>query len=300
MKLNTRFARLALVAAALAAAVPAAFAAQILHHVHGLAFSSDGSSLYIPSHFGLAIWRDGRWSKNPGPDHDFMGFSATRRHLYSSGHPAHGSGLVNPFGLLQSADDGKTWLKLGLEGEADFHVMAAGYDNPAVYVYNTVPNSRMQQTGIHFTLDEGMRWSRAAAQGLQGKLLALAVHPSDPKRLAAATERGLFVSKDAGGHFHRLAGGQAFGVAFDLDGRHLWWSTYSDRALLKRIELAGDKPQDVSLPRLKEDAVAYIAQNPARPSMIAVATFKRSVYLSEDGGRTWKQLADQGNAREGS
>lgn len=300
MKLNTRFARLALATAALMATVPTALAAQLLHHVHGLAFSSDGSSLYIPSHFGLAIWRDGRWSKGPGPAHDYMGFSATRRHLYSSGHPAHGTGLVNPFGLMQSADGGATWRKLGLEGEADFHVMAAGYDNPAVYVYNTEPNSRMRRAGIHLTLDEGMRWSFAAAQALQGKVVALAVHPTDPKRLAAATEHGLFVSDDAGGRFRRLAAGQALGVAFDLDGRHVWWSSHTDRARLTRAELGNDKPQDVPLPPLKDDAVAYIAQNPSQPSMLAVATFKRSVYLSANGGRTWRQLADQGSAREGS
>ena len=159
MKFSTRFAARLAMAAALSAPVPATLSAPLLHHVHGLAFSADGSSLYIPSHFGLAIWRDGRWSKGPGPAHDYMGFSATRRHLYSSGHPAHGAGLVNPFGLLKSGDGGKTWRKLGLEGEADFHVMAAGYDNPAVYVYNTEPNSRMRRAGIHVTFDDGRNWS---------------------------------------------------------------------------------------------------------------------------------------------
>src|SRR5207253_9452982 len=68
-----------------------------LMHVHGLAFSADGQQLMIPSHEGLAIYSAGRWSKAAGPQHDYMGFAATRQRLYSSGHPAPESGLQNPF-----------------------------------------------------------------------------------------------------------------------------------------------------------------------------------------------------------
>src|SRR6267142_4193750 len=100
-------------------AKPAASAAQVaLVHVHGLAYSADGKRLMIPSHFGVAIYENGRWSKAPGPEHDYMGFSATANSIYSSGHPAAGSNLVNPFGLLRSKDGGKTWDKLALEGES--------------------------------------------------------------------------------------------------------------------------------------------------------------------------------------
>src|SRR6266853_4396434 len=116
-----------------------------LMHVHGLAYSSDGKQLFIPSHHGLAIYSAGRWSKAPGPEHDFMGFSAARDALYSSGHPAQGSSLRNPFGLLKSRDGGKTWEHLGLTGEADFHVMTASYGAATIYVFSPVPNSRMPQ-----------------------------------------------------------------------------------------------------------------------------------------------------------
>src|SRR5207248_5739862 len=56
-----------------------------LVHVHGLSYGGDGKRLMIPSHFGLAIYENGKWSKAPGPEHDYMGFSATASHLYSSG-----------------------------------------------------------------------------------------------------------------------------------------------------------------------------------------------------------------------
>ena len=72
-----------------------------LMHVHGLAYSADGQQLFIPSHYGIAAYAEGRWAKMPGPEHDYMGFAATRDALYSSGHPAADSNLVNPFGLIK-------------------------------------------------------------------------------------------------------------------------------------------------------------------------------------------------------
>lgn len=110
-----------------------------LTHVHGQSYSADGTQLMIPSHHGLAIYETGakgRWSKADGPSHDYMGFSATSEALYSSGHPAPGSGLTIPFRLIKSLDGGKTWRKLGLEGESDFHLLATSYGTNAVYVRN--------------------------------------------------------------------------------------------------------------------------------------------------------------------
>ena len=78
-----------------------------LTHVHGLSYSADGKQLFVPSHHGLAVYSDGRWSKAPGPQHDYMGFTGSGSALYSSGHPAPGTGLVNPFGLIKSVDGGR-------------------------------------------------------------------------------------------------------------------------------------------------------------------------------------------------
>jgi photosystem II stability/assembly factor-like uncharacterized protein len=53
----------------------------------------------------------------------------------------------------------------------------------------------------------------------------------------------------------------------------------------------------VALPPLPNDAVAYIAQNAANPKEYAIATFERSVYISTDAGKTWKQIADRGSGK---
>ncbi len=284
--------------AALALALPGTVLAQsgvTLTHVHGLAYSADGQRLYIPSHHGLAIYNEGHWAKAPGPQHDYMGFSATRERFYSSGHPAPGTGFKNPFGLIRSDDGGKSWQRLGLEGESDFHVLATGYETNAVYVYNPHPNSRMRRRGLHYTLDDGFAWRPAEAQGLAGEVIGLAVHPRDPRTVAAATQRGIFLSKDAGATFEPvMTGVQGLAVFFDLDSKRLWAATFHGQPALTQVDLASRGKKPVTLPPLPRDAVAYIAQNPKRRDEYAIATFERSVYLTRDGGKTWNQIADRG------
>lgn len=270
-----------------------------LTHIHGLSYSADGKQIAIPSHHGLALYADGKWSKGAGPEHDYMGYSATRDAIYSSGHPAPGSGLPNPFGLIRSRDGGKTWDQLGLQGESDFHVLATSYGTSAVYVLNHQPNSRMKTAGLYFTLSDGMKWEQAAARGLPAKTGGLAVHPTDAKQVAAAAEEGLFLSRDSGASFAPLVKGRVLAASFDLDGKHLWFSGHEGTPTLARVGLqAGAKPESIPLPAMKQDAVAYIAQNPVRPDEMAIATFNRSVYLSSDRGAHWRQIASDGVGRE--
>ncbi|HEU4350515.1 MAG TPA: glycosyl hydrolase [Burkholderiales bacterium] len=269
-----------------------------LHHVHGLAYSGDGKRLMIPSHHGLAIFENGTWSKAPGPAHDYMGFTATTKHLYSSGHPAPSSGLVNPFGIIRSRDGGRTWEKLGMEGETDFHLLAAGWNTNAIYVWNPEPSSRLKSPGLHFSLNDGFSWKRGAAHGLAGKAQALAVHPDDRGVVAVATSQGLYLSRDSGERFERIAGnGQGLAAFFDLDGMHVWYGAFGSRPTLSRLSVQDGLPISVALPPLTNDAVAYIAQNPTRRLEYAIATFERSVYLSRDGGKTWSQIAAHGTAK---
>jgi hypothetical protein len=269
-----------------------------LTHVHGLAYSADGKQLMVPSHHGLAVYREGKWLKAPGPLHDYMGFAATRTRIYSSGHPAPGSPLPDPFGLIRSVDGGANWDKLGLTGESDFHLLAASWNTNAVYVWNTEKNSRMSGPGLHLTLNESFMWQRAAAKGLAGKPRALAVHPTDAKIVAVASSSGIYLSKNSGESFEPVVrGAEGLAVFFDLNGNQLWHSIYDGRPRLARVELKGGAAAPVALPPLTDDAVAYLAQNPAYPKEYAIATFERSVYISMDAGKTWRQIADRGNEK---
>lgn len=269
----------------------------VLTHVHGLAFSGDGTRLYIPDHRGIAVYAAGRWTNLPGSRDDFMGFTATRGALYSSGHPAPAPGAVNPLGLVKSTDGGQTWRALGLRGEADFHLMAGGYRSRAVYVIAEAPNSRMPEPGLYVTTNDGLMWKHAASQALDTRVASLAAHPTQPGTVAVAARSGLYLSTDGGDSFRQISNdAQGLSVAFDLDGKHLWYGSHDGQAHLTRLALlaGGEAPQSLPLPPLHDDAVAYIAQSPANPREIAIATFRRSVYLSGDGGKTWRQIAEGG------
>ena len=269
-----------------------------LRHVHGLGYSPDGSRLMLPSHDGLAVYGGGRWSKAPGPEHDYMGFAVTREFIFSSGHPAPGTGLANPFGLIRSRDGGQSWSKLGLEGEVDFHVLAAGYANNAVYVYTSAPNSRMPRAGIHRMIGQGLAWRRADGRGLHGEIHALAVHPVDAGTLAAATSAGVFLSRNGGDEFKPIMErAPALAACFTLDGDSLWFSAFDGRPGLFRVDLGNGARAEIALRSLGRDAVAYIAQNPARPTEFAIATFERSVFLTPDAGNTWTRIAERGGTR---
>src|SRR5260221_42778 len=250
----------------LASAIATQAAAQVtLMHVRGLAYSPDGKRLMIPSHHGLAVYENGKWSKAPRPQHAHMGLSATGKNLYSSGHPAPGSGLINPFGLLRSRDGGKTWEKLGLEGESDFHLLATGWNTNAVYVWNPAPSSQMKRPGLHYTLNDGFVWTPARASGLEGDPRALAVHPDDAAIVAAATSSGVFLSRDSGERFVRLAGGaEGLSVHFDLDGRSLWYGTFDGREDGAARGALGDRRRGEDVIQAPPDvALAQIA--PRRP-----------------------------------
>lgn len=281
-----------------AASTSAASAEKVeLMHVHGLVYTPDGTKILIPSHHGLAVFDGSAWSKAAGPQHDYMGFSATKDAIYSSGHPAPDAGLVNPFGVIKSTDGGRNWQKLGFEGESDFHLLATGYRSNAVYVVNAHPNSKMKEPGIYTTRNDGFSWQCAQARGLQGSPVALAVHPSNPRLVAAGTDQGLYLSQDAGDSFERVAASGVSAVHFDLSERHLWFGTIDGQPGLKRFDLGTRQASEIGLPAMQKDAVAYIAQNPQRQSEYAIATFRRSVYLSQDEGKTWKQIAENGTTR---
>lgn len=266
-----------------------------LAHIHGLSYSADGKQLFVPSHHGLAVYSDERWSKTPGPRHDYMGFSGSGSAFYSSGHPAPGAGLVNPFGVIKSVDGGKTWKKLGFEGESDFHLLAVSHTTNTLYVYNSEPNSRMSKAGLYYSMNDGLHWKYAEARGLIDAPLSLAVHPTTPTTVAIGTKNGLHFSTDAGQSFKPLVSGrQVLAVFFDLDGRELWYSSYADKPQLTRTGWSAAKSTEVALPPLSRDAIAYIAQNPAERQEYAIATFERSVFISKDGGKSWRQIADKG------
>lgn len=263
-----------------------------LRHVHALGYSADGKRLLVPDHFGIAVYEGGRWSKLPGPLHDYMGFAVTRDYIFTSGHMAGSRGLANPLGLLRSGDGGRTWTQLGLGAGVEFHLVAAGYFSNALYVHNAAPNAYMPRAGIYRLLKERRgEWHRAQAHGLPGRIEVLAVHPRKPGMIAAATTGGLFLSLDAGDMFKPIVTERVTAVLFTLEGDALVVGTNDAKPALFRLSIQTGSRKDFTLPPFGRDAVAGMAQNALRRTEIAVMTFERAVFVSADDGSTWKRIA---------
>lgn len=287
------------IAAALALAAPTLRAQPALFHGHGhgLSFSSDAKVLLAPSQEGLAVYEDGRWREASSTLDGFAGFSVTESIIYTSGYPASVVARRAPLGLLRSTDGGNTWRPLALAGEADFPLLAAGYRSGALYVLNTRPNSAMPVPGIYATNDEGKTWRRSIARGLEGEIHGLAAHPRQAGTIAVASGRGLYLSRDAGESFSLLDGREmATAVSFDFDGKRVRYA----RALSNEVvqsALDGRERRVLRLPRLKGDYVTCLAQNPKDERMLAFATRRRDVYLTSDGGASWRLIAEGAQPR---
>lgn len=258
--------------------------------IHGMGFSSDGARLVVAVHDGVRIYENGEWHDPPDiPRHDYMGYSPVDEGFFSSGHPGPSINRVNPFGLVKSADGGRTLTTLGFEGESDFHIMAVGYKSHAIYVFNPRPNSRLS-VGLHYSLDDGQTWQASAGLGILGDIRQIAVHPTDASRVAVAAEGGVFLSSDHGNTFERI--GQVSpvtAVTFGLGAEALLFGHTS----LYRYDLTGGQLDLIQIPGLSGDAIGFIASNPATDE-IAFATFGKDVYLSGDGGASREQIARDG------
>lgn len=259
-------------------------------HIHGLGFSADGSVLYVPAHNGLLAFTYGQWQVPNLPVNDYMGYTTTNNGFYSSGHPGSESNLPNPLGLVKSDDGGQTLDVLAFEGESDFHLMGVGYENNAIYVLNSSPNSQLER-GLFYSLDDGQTWEQSSGQGIDSNIFQIAVHATESDTVAIATETGLHLSNDYGNAFAlNGAASPVSAVVFHPEAESLFFGYEG----LYHYDLATDTLDTLTAPTLADgDTISYLAVNP-RSGEIAIATFNKDIYLSQNNRQTWEQIAVRG------
>ena len=262
--------------------------------IHGMSFSGDGEELWVATHTGLVAYENGDWSKPGLPVNDYMGYSGTENGFFSSGHPGAGSRLPNPIGLVSSDDHGATVNTINFLGESDFHVMGVSYYDDNVYVINPASNALLS-VGLHHSLDGGELWQESEAGGLTAAPIQLAVHPSEAGVVAAATQRGLFLSNDFGDSFTQVDdGGIVSSVAFDPGGERL---LFGFDTLFSYALSDGQITPLPTTPEIDENqAILYIAVNPASDEL-AFATSDRNIFFASNGGQSWQQIGENGVSR---
>ncbi|MCH4826698.1 F510_1955 family glycosylhydrolase [Planococcus halocryophilus] len=266
-----------------------------IEHVHGMGYIENEEGLYLASHNGLRIYRDGQWLEATEHANDYMGFNAVADGFYTSGHPGPGSMMQNPIGIQRSKDGGRSLDHMGFEGETDFHHMAVGYRSHHMFVMNPQENSQMGPGYFH-SENEGQEWQQVSGSGLPSEVSAFAMHPSDSQLIAAASAEGVFLSEDGGDSFSPLTKDGIFGTAVFFNEDSLYFATYGTQAELINYTLETGNEQSIELPDLPEDGILYIAQNPLQKEQLTIYTAAGHAFIFEDDN--WKQILNAGQVEQ--
>lgn len=188
---------------------------------------------------------------------------------------------------------GKTLQILDLYKEVDFHSMTVGYKTKEIYVFNPEKNSRMPEPGFFYTIDETKTWLKSDMKGIDGQPTSLAAHPTVKGVVAIGTDKGVFLSKDYGNNFEAIIPNiNVTSISFDHNNGLLVGSTS-----LIRFNLLTNKTMDMNIPKLENDAIAYVKQNPVTKNEFMFATFNKDIYLTKDIGNSWTEIVDNGLAK---
>lgn len=234
---------------------------------------ADASRLFIGSHSGVSLSSDAGKSWAPIESlegADAMGWAFTGDAIFVGGHP----------GIEVSNDAGVTFepRNAGLP-DTDIHALGAGGN----VIYAASPG-----VGVIASIDGGRSWevrTRAAGQTFMGTIL---VDPDDSDHLIAPDmQAGAVESTDGGRTWHALGGVQgamwvtwnpndteqiivsAMGIAVESTDGGASWHPLEIPAGASIVELSPDGPE-----------VLYAAVHDAPEA---------HVFVSRDGGRTWKR-----------
>jgi hypothetical protein len=168
-------------------------------HVHGLGVNPKDGALFIATHTGLfrAPKNQQKAVRVADRYQDTMGFSvAGPDRFLGSGHPDFKKDPDLPplLGLIESTDAGQTWEPISLLGQADFHVLEA--TGRRVFGFDSSGGRLLASR------DGGKTWRRRLAPE---PLVSLAINPRDARQVIASGERALYVSRDEGRRWRRIA-----------------------------------------------------------------------------------------------
>lgn len=180
-------------------------------------------------------------------------------------------------GVYRSTDAGETWRYLGLpeSGQIGRIVVHPG-DPDVVYVavlgHAFGPNP---ERGVYRSTDGGLTWSRILFVSDEAGAVDLAMDPSNPRVLYAATWQA--VRKP----WTMISGGPGSGLYKTTDGGNTW------------VKLAEGLPEG-PLGRIG------LAVSPAAPQRVwaLVEHSKGGLYRSDDGGRRFRLVSDDRELRQ--
>ena len=213
-------------------------------HVHGLGVDPADGALFVATHTGLFRAAEGerRAVRVAGRFQDTMGFTVTGPNRFlGSGHPDLRDKLPPFLGLIESADGGRSWRALSLQGKVDFHVLEAS--GRRISGYGADFDSR--EPRFLASIDGGRRWRRLDPPE---PLIALAISPADARTLVASGDRRVFSSRDGGRSWSPVEAPSAGLLAWNTGGLYVAtvegrvWRSSDDGASWREAAEVGGRP----------------------------------------------------------
>ncbi|MGE3599612.1 MAG: F510_1955 family glycosylhydrolase [Dehalococcoidia bacterium] len=241
-------------------------------HVHGLGVNPKDGALYAATHTGLfRIPDQGRAERIGDRYQDTMGFTVVGPdHFLGSGHPDmrdyQAKRLPSLLGLIESTDAGTTWQPISLLGDADFHALKAAHGR--VYGFNSSGNTFMVS-------GDGKAWETRAKVLMRD----FAVSPADAELIVAAMAQDVQRSRDGGRTWERLHAPPLVVLAW-RDADALWGLTATG-ALFQSTDAGATWQQHGAVAGQPD---AFLAAD----EVLYVSVYQDGIYMSEDGGKSWR------------
>ena len=235
-----------------------------IHHVKVV-----GSKILVLTHEGLYELVGKNEMKLVGKERiDVMGFASLGNVLVASGHPAVGSKMPNPIGVMKSLNGGLTWNSVSLSGKVDFHFLeGAGTD---LYGADS-------QTGkFMYSSDSGLTWKTLG----ENNFIDIAVSPKKSGMAIAIKGSELLLTDNAFKSTTKLKNALKFtqiewrkSGLYGLSGNSLYKSINSGKTWTKQSTFKGT-PGILS----------------ASDQLILV-TVGSDIYRSKNEGKSFKKLS---------
>jgi hypothetical protein len=273
---------------------------QKVGQIRGIGYPGNDTALYVATNDGMLHYLNSKWLETTKDKHNYMSLQATDSGFLASGHPEKGSGLKDPLGLVESADQGKSLKKLAFYGKGNFHFVAASFSGKGMYIIMEQQLGKLDP-GVYFAKsNDGQNWDKSKLAGFTADSLGMmAVHPQNGSIVAMATRTGVYYSENYANSMTAITG-PVMVTALTFSGDNIIYSSVEDnKILLKKVNPKTGQQSDIVFPFLDYDnPVTYLSVNPKDENQIAFSTYKNDLYQSKDGGKSWNSLLTDGRIEQ--
>jgi photosystem II stability/assembly factor-like uncharacterized protein len=222
------------------------------------------------------------------------------------------AGSRRPAAVFRSRDRGDTWREL----DAAFAAECPAVRFPRVLSLAVDPNEHnvvwagAEVDGVRRSLDGGDSWQTIGAAGTPGStgkelndpdIHWVATSSTSPTTAFVSTPGEIFSSTDKGESWRRLGIRDQFplrycrGLAVKAGDPDVVFAAIGDAATgetgsIQRSKNGGEKWETLPLPIPPNSPMWTFATNPADPELILTCSHYGQVFISEDGGDSWRKV----------